>query len=106
MTHKKIGLILMIVGLAITLFLVGWILIQDMYIWINDLNAFARKYDSFYDMIATRENGAFILSIAAGSLLFFPGLFLRLAPKSKTLFDHNAPQSTLYKRNHVNNPRH
>ena len=78
MTRKKIGLILMIVGLAITLFLISSILIQDMYVWGNNLNAFARKYDSFYDMIATRENGAFIISIAAGSLLFFPGLFLRL----------------------------
>ncbi len=99
MTHKKIGLILMIVGLAITLFLVGWILIQDMYIWINDLNAFARKYDSFYDMIATRENGAFIISIAAGSLLFFPGLFLRFSPKSKHYFDPNTPQPTHHTRN-------
>lgn len=105
MTRKNVGLILMIVGLAVTLFLIGSILVQDMYIWVNDLNAFTRKYDSFYDMIATRENGAFIISITAGSLLFFPGLFLRYAPKSKTLFDHNAPQSTLYKRNHVNNPR-
>ena len=98
MTRKKIGLILMIVGLAITLFLISSILIQDMYVWGNNLNAFARKYDSFYDMITTRENGAFIISIAAGSLLFIPGLFLRFAPKSKTFFNHNAFQSTPYKR--------
>ena len=32
MTRKKIGLILMIVGLAITLFLISSILIQDMYV--------------------------------------------------------------------------
>lgn len=96
----------MIVGLAITLFLIGSILVQSMHIWANDLYAFARKYDSFFDMVVTREKGSFIVSLAAGSLLFFPGLFLRYAPKSKTLFDHNAPQSTLYKRNHVNNPRH
>ena len=99
MTRKKVGLILMIVGLAITLFLVGWILIQDMYIWINDLNAFARKYDSFYDMIASRENGAFIISIAAGSLLFIPGLFLRFAPKSTNLIETNAPKFSAYTRN-------
>ena len=99
MTRKKIGLILMIVGLAITLFLISSILIQDMYVWSNDLNAFARKYDSFYDMITTRENGAFIISIAAGSLLFFPGLFLRFAPKSTNLIETNAPKFSAYTRN-------
>ena len=100
MTRKNVGLILMIVGLAITLFLIGSILVQDMYIWVNDLNAFTRKYDSFYDMIATRENGAFIISIAASSLLFFPGLFLRFAPKSTNLIETNTPQSSVYTRNH------
>jgi hypothetical protein len=100
MTRKKIGLILMIAGHAITLFLISSILIQDMYVWGNDLNAFARKYDSFYYMIATRENGAFIISIAAGSLLFFPGLFLRFAPKSSNLIETNAPKSSAYTRNH------
>ena len=99
MTRKKIGLILMIVGLAITLFLISSILIQDMYVWGNDLNAFARKYDSFYDMLATRENGAFIISIAAGSLLFFPGLFLRFTPKSTNLIETNAPKFSAYTRN-------
>ena len=99
MSCKKIGLILMIVGLSITLFLIGSILIQDMYVWVYDLDGFSRKYDSFYDMIVTRENGAFIISIAAGSLLFFPGLFLRFAPKSTNDFDPNAPQPTHYTRN-------
>ena len=100
MTRKNVGLILMIVGLAITLFLIGSILVQDMYIWVNDLNAFTRKYDSFYDMIATRENGAFIISIAAGSLLFFPGLFLRFAPKSTNLIETSTPQSSVHTRSH------
>ena len=100
MTRKNVGLILLIVWLAITLFLIGSILVQDMYIWVNDLNAFTRKYDSFYDMIATRENGAFIISIAAGLLLFIPGLFLRFAPKSSNFIETNAPQSSAYTKNH------
>ena len=99
MTHKKIGLILMIVGLAITLFLISSILIQDIYVWVNDLNAFAGKYDSFFDMVVTREKGSFIISLAAGLLLFIPGLFLRFAPKSTNHFDPNTPQPTHHTRN-------
>lgn len=100
MARKKIGLILMIIGLSLTLFLISSILIQDMFVWVNDLNAFARKYDSFFHMVVTREKGSFIVSLAAGSLLFFPGLFLRFAPKSKTLFEPNASQSPYYNRSH------
>ena len=99
MSQKKIGLILMIVGLSITLFLIGSILIQDRYIWVHDLNTFAGKYDSFFDMVVTREKGSFIIILAAGSLLFFPGLFLRFAPKSTNYFDPNSPQPTHHTRN-------
>ena len=99
MTQKRVGLILIIAGLSITLFLIGATLIQDAYIWVNSINALAQKYDSFYDMIAKRETGSFLISIAIGSMLFFPGCFFRFAPKSRRFFEDRAFQFAPRKRN-------
>lgn len=66
----------MIVGLAIFLFLVTAIIFQDLYVWQNNIDGFAKKYDSLADLIFSREKGAFLIAAIVSLIPACTGFFL------------------------------
>lgn len=57
--------------------LVASVLLQNLYVWQNNINGFARKYDSYIDILFSREKGTFLISIVAGLIPAGIGIILR-----------------------------
>lgn len=53
MLKRKIGLILIIAGIAIFLLLMAGVLLQELVTWLTD-KAFRMKYESYFAMVAER----------------------------------------------------
>ncbi len=66
MNRKKVGLILLIIGILLFLGLIAAVIISDLHRWLYNLDGFRYKYRTFADMLFSREKGAFLISLIAG----------------------------------------
>ena len=76
MLKRKIGLILIIAGVAIFLLLMGGVLLQELVRWFTD-EADRMKYESYLAMVTERDKGVFWIAFIAGFVPGITGLMLR-----------------------------
>jgi hypothetical protein len=91
-TRRKIGLVLAIIGLMLTLGLIFIQMYDAHQTWYGGLNGKNQSFDSWFAYFMSYSKGAIIVYLVAGAMLYIPGCFLLFAPKSRTLFKQNAPQ--------------
>ena len=68
-----IGIVLMLVGVLIAFLIIKVQYDDCAYRWINDLDAFGRKYASVWDCFITRSKGCMMIAVVIGSIPFMAG---------------------------------
>ena len=66
MIRPKIIKALIIIGILLFVSLMAYVLLRDLHDWQNNINGFARKYDSYMGMVFSCEKGAFLIGIILG----------------------------------------
>ena len=66
MNRKRIGIILIAIGLVVFFGMIATIIILDYRRWVLNLDGFQYKYSNFADMLYSREKGAFLISVILG----------------------------------------
>ena len=68
-----VGIILVLAGCLISFLLIKSQYDDCAYRWINDLDAFGKKYASVWDCFVTRSKGAVVIALVAGGIPFSIG---------------------------------
>ena len=76
MNYKKVGIILIVIGLILFIGLLSAVIITDYHQWALNLDGFQHKYASFADLLYSREKGAFLISAILGLLPISLGTIL------------------------------
>ena len=69
-----IGVLLMLAGILTSFLLIKSLYDDCAHRFLNDLDGFARKYDSVWDCFITRSEGGILLSLIPGILLITIGI--------------------------------
>ena len=66
MNRKKVGIILIVIGLILFVGLLSSLIIAAYHAWALNLDGFQYRYASFADLLYSREKGSFLISAILG----------------------------------------